>query len=1023
MEKGIFEYIWRYSKRQQIIITLITVASFPFLYAALELPKTIVNDAISGGDVTRTFFGIAFDQTGYLLTLCAILFALLLINGGFLMLVNTYKNITSERMLRRLRYMLYERILGFPIPHFQKVSQGELSAMIAAETELIREFISDAFALPLFQGGTLITILFFMFAQDVVLGLAAVSLIPLQAYVIPKLQRKINLLGKERVQRARKMSGRVSESASGIRDIRTHNTSLFSLADFSKHLEGIYFVRYKLFRTKFFMKFLNTFMLKLTPLLFYSVGGVLIIQGELTVGALVAVLAAYNNLTTPWKELLKYYQRMGDAQIKYQQLVSSFEPGALFVKSASEAEASSLEKFDGSLKFENVTILDTDGAKALDQVSFEVKSGGRLAIVAGAVGREALAHALARLVPLSEGKIQIGNCNLASLSPATLGARIGYAGADSYVFEGTVGYNGTYSLLNRAPKKTQSQNYNLDEAIASGNCPYDAEQDWTDYSAAKCANQSDLNDWWYEVVKAVELDNFLFQRALSWSLTAENYEDLATKLLEARKEVSRRLDAQPKLSELVYPFDFETYNPNASIAANIVFGEPIDDRFSFSQFGENEFVRNILRDTGLDVIFKRLGFETAQQIVDLFGDPEADSGLLERFSFIDTATLDKLRPIVKEASEQGVDALDKTSEAQVISLVCQLIVERHRINHITEDIQAEIIKARKLFHKRLPEDLRDAIAMFDKDIFNNRLSVRCNLIMGRLTQRRSNAEQEINVMLYNVLTEMNLLKDVILSGNAIDVGIAGQRLPLAARQSLALARSLIKRPDILVVNDALSALDRESRGRIRRNIMDLIPETTLIWIDSETPNISDFDEVVVLRNGRIDKRIVEHREEVITTPEVHEQLDEIPSTIASEAMALKRVPLFKDIRSANLKLLAFGSKRIKFDQGEYIARQGEEGTTAYLILSGKVDILLQEGTGQEAQIAHLGANDLIGETALLATVPRTATARAFTKVEALQIEKDVFLDLIDSDPKLAANVARLASERLASALGKMEKAA
>ena len=131
MNKGIYGFIWRYSKRQQLLITLITVASFPFLYMSLELPKIIVNDALSGDDIQKTLAGVEFGPIGYLLALCAILFGLLVINAGFLMAINTYKNLTSERMTRRLRYMVYQRILRFPLPHFQRVSQGELSTMIA----------------------------------------------------------------------------------------------------------------------------------------------------------------------------------------------------------------------------------------------------------------------------------------------------------------------------------------------------------------------------------------------------------------------------------------------------------------------------------------------------------------------------------------------------------------------------------------------------------------------------------------------------------------------------------------------------------------------------------------------------------------------------------------------------------------------------------------------------------------------------------------------------------------------------
>ncbi len=61
-------------------------------------------------------------------------------------------------MLRRLRYQLYEHVLRFPLPHFRKVSQGELVQMINAETEALGGFVGDALAVPAFQGGTLLTI-------------------------------------------------------------------------------------------------------------------------------------------------------------------------------------------------------------------------------------------------------------------------------------------------------------------------------------------------------------------------------------------------------------------------------------------------------------------------------------------------------------------------------------------------------------------------------------------------------------------------------------------------------------------------------------------------------------------------------------------------------------------------------------------------------------------------------------------------------------------------------------------------
>ena len=417
MEKGLYGFIWRYSKGYQLVILCVTFASFPFLYYALELPKIIVNDALGskpGAEAfPRTYLGIEFDNTEYLLTLCFLFLLLLIVNGGITMSLFIFKGITSERLLRRLRFLLFERIHRFPLKQFQKTSQGEVTSMITAEVEPFSQFFADAVELPLFQGGTMLTVLLFVFIQDPIMGLASISVIPLQAYIIPKLQKKINLLAKERVVRIRGVAGRISEAVGGINDIHTHDTSAYSLADFTHHLSGIFKVRMKIYQGKAFLKFLNNFLLKLTPLLFYSVGGVLILRGNLDIGQLVAVLGAYSQLMQPWKELLKYYQRMMDAKIKYQQVMEQFDPADMIPENLGIADRpDSIPSLAGNVTLSNVSIADEDGVKSLDSISFDAAPGNRIAIVAGGSGRDNLSYILTRLIQPSQGRISVSYTHL-----------------------------------------------------------------------------------------------------------------------------------------------------------------------------------------------------------------------------------------------------------------------------------------------------------------------------------------------------------------------------------------------------------------------------------------------------------------------------------------------------------------------------------------------------------------------------------------------------------------------------------
>jgi ABC-type multidrug transport system fused ATPase/permease subunit len=121
---------------------------------------------------------------------------LVVINQGFKYVINLYAGTTGERMLRRLRFQLYGRILRFPLPQFRKTSSSEMVTMITAEVEPLGGFVGDAFKLPVFQGGYLFVILAFLFVQNWFMALAAVALYPLQGYLIPKLQRRVRKFSK-----------------------------------------------------------------------------------------------------------------------------------------------------------------------------------------------------------------------------------------------------------------------------------------------------------------------------------------------------------------------------------------------------------------------------------------------------------------------------------------------------------------------------------------------------------------------------------------------------------------------------------------------------------------------------------------------------------------------------------------------------------------------------------------------------------------------------------------------------------
>jgi len=192
-----------------MVLLVLTVCLFPLQFLTLELPKRIINDAIDADTSYIDVLDWEITQENYLIMLSCLFLLAVLFHGLMKMRINTMKGVLSERMLRRYRYTLISRITRFPQPYLRRTSQGEMVSMVTAEAEPLGGMMGDAISLPVMQAGQMLTILAFLFLQNVWFGLAAIALIPLQAWLIPKLQRQINLLNKDRIVQVRHLAAEI----------------------------------------------------------------------------------------------------------------------------------------------------------------------------------------------------------------------------------------------------------------------------------------------------------------------------------------------------------------------------------------------------------------------------------------------------------------------------------------------------------------------------------------------------------------------------------------------------------------------------------------------------------------------------------------------------------------------------------------------------------------------------------------------------------------------------------------------
>ena len=134
-------------------------------------------------------------------------------------------------------------------------------------------------------------------------------------------------------------------------------------------------------------------------------------------------------------------------------------------------------------------------------------------------------------------------------------------------------------------------------------------------------------------------------------------------------------------------------------------------------------------------------------------------------------------------------------------------------------------------------------------------------------------------------------------------------------------------------------------------------------------------------------------------------------SLNEEVELLRKIPLFANIEPSKLKLLAFTSERLTFQDGQDLCVQGDIGDAAFVVVDGTADVIIDLPDGSKLTVDQIGRNAFVGEIAILCEVPRTATITATSKLETLRISKDLFFRLVNEFPTMAVEIMRYQAHR------------
>ena len=1010
MDSSLFAFIWKHSKRDQLLLLALTVVTFPFLYVTLELPKRIINDAIGATTEQINVFGL-FDlnQIQFLLALCLLYLASVVMHGLMKMRLNTMKGVTAERLLRRFRYSLISRMLRFPRSYFRSTSQGELVSMVTSEAEPMGGLMGDMVAQPVFQAGQMLIILTFLFLQSVWFGLAGIALIPLQAWLIPLLQRRINLLNKDRIKEMRAFSSEIGESAAGISDLRTNGGLRYRLAQFTDRLGRIFYIRFKIYQQKFFMKFLNNFITQLTPFFFYLVGGYLAIIGDITVGALVAALGAYKDLSSPWKELLTYYNQTQDMAIRWEIVTERFAPKGMIDESLFDGEPEDVPHLRGDIVMKDVTVRDGDNNPVLEDIDLTIPQGARVAIqVRSQVERTAFAELLTREVLPTRGSVEMGEYDLSELHQAVVAARIGYAHSRPYLFDGTLGSN-LFMPLMTSPKTVEvSQNRRekaiLNESRRAGNSADRIDADWVDPGIAGLNNSDEIRQWWFELSEAMGVDEFIFRRMLAGRIDPGLHPELARAIVKLRPKVEEHL-REKGLIDVVHRFDPDGFNPSVPLGGNLLFASP---KRELSQEGlaANTVFISLILDHGLVEHGLGISQTLIETLHQTFGMDGTSHPLFTALNITD-AMYERLVDIAQRRREGGDGALTDDEFALLLTVPFAFTAEQIGAA-FPESFKKEIVEIRKRNGAALRAQTEDFFVEIAPDNYLPRLTLLENAMYGRISMVAGLKGDLVEDLVSELIKDEGLRRRVAETALDISTGLGGNSLPTLFQERASFSRAGIKRPDILVMDRALASHDANQRRVTREALRGLLPDATLIFLEDKFENPDAYDLFVEIKAGRVDG--------------VQNQNEEEGDDLNRKLRVIAGTDLFANMDARNQRLLAFAAQWYNAEQDQRIFSMHEKPDAAYLCVSGAGVLTYDREDGEQRYVSRVEPGRLIGDLSIILDDPRQLNLTATNKATFLRIGATEFRAVLENDPTVLRSLLHTVGQNLTGAVNRLRQA-
>ncbi|WP_207714093.1 peptidase domain-containing ABC transporter [Scytonema sp. UIC 10036] len=347
---------------------------------------------------------------------------------------------TTNRIDLSLGSEVINHLLRLPLSYFDRRPVGELATRVN-ELEHIRSFLTGTALTVVMDAVFSVIYIAVMAIYSWVLTLVALATVPLFALlnllVSPIMRRQLH----EKAERNAETHSYLVEVMAGMQTVKAQNLELRSRWQWQERYARYISAGFKTISTQTTAGSLSNFLNKLSTLLVLWVGAYLVLNGQLTLGQLIAFRIISNYVTSPLLRLVQLWQNFQETALSLQRLSDILDTPQ--EEEQGERQNILMPAIEGHVRYHNVSFsFRPNSPMQLCNINVEFPVGSFIGVVGqSGSGKSTLLKLLPRLYEPASGKILIDGYDISKVELYSLRRQIGVVLQDTLLFDGTIREN------------------------------------------------------------------------------------------------------------------------------------------------------------------------------------------------------------------------------------------------------------------------------------------------------------------------------------------------------------------------------------------------------------------------------------------------------------------------------------------------------------------------------------------------------------------------------------------------------